>query len=193
MNAVGHLLAVVPWRRRRLRVVSISERPSHLDALLVPRTIVTATLEHLRDGGVRDCEEFAFWSGHVIAGRIGIVSRTFHPRTTQSRGHVMIDDDAQLLAMTDLVHEHDEVVLCQLHTHPAGAFHSSADDRGAITDEIGFLSLVLPNFGTGGLETAEVFQRTKLGWEHLASAISGGLIHVFDDVLHYDLESWRAG
>ncbi len=184
------LLQRLPWRRR-LRVLSVSERPTRLDALLVPRTIVNATTAHLRASGEHGCEEFAFWSGRLIDGRIGIVTRVFRPRSSQSRGHVTIDDDAQLLAMTDLVHEHDELVLCQLHTHPADAFHSPADDEGALTDEIGFLSLVLPQFGVGGLAAAETFRRGDQGWEHEGRAIETGLVRVFGDVLRYEGGGWR--
>jgi hypothetical protein len=191
MSMIDALQTLLPRRRPRLRVLRVTDRPARLEALLVPRTIATATLAHLRDGGARGCEEFAFWSGHVVGGRLGIVSRAFHPRTTQGRGHVLVDDDAQLLAMTDLVHEHDELVLCQLHTHPGDAFHSSADDQGAFTDEVGFLSLVLPQFAAGGLETAEAFRRAEQGWVHEGRAVATGLLGVFGDVLRYAGADWH--
>jgi hypothetical protein len=105
-------------------------------------------------------------------------------------GNVTIDDDAELLTMIDLVHEHNKLVLCQLHTHPADAFHSWADDHGAFTDEIGFLSLVLPSFGTGGLETAVAYRRTRAGWEHEGFAVESGLVEVFSDVLSYGGGGW---
>jgi hypothetical protein len=93
--------------------------------------------------------------------------------------------------MTDLVHSHDELVLCQLHTHPGDAFHSSADDQGAFTDEVGFLSLVLPSFGAGGMETAEAFRRDGRGWQSEGNAIRTGLVQIFGDILHYDGARWH--
>ncbi|MCC7368738.1 MAG: Mov34/MPN/PAD-1 family protein [Chloroflexi bacterium] len=191
MSALDTLLAMLPTRRPRLRVLGATGRPAHLETLLVPRTIVGASLTHLQAGGARGCEEFAFWSGHVVGDRIGIVGRAFHPRTSQGYGHVMIDDDAQLLSMTELVHEHDELVLCQLHTHPADAWHSPTDDQGAFTDEVGFLSLVLPSFASGGLETAEAFRRTQQGWVHEGRAVTTGLVQVFGDLLRYDGANWH--
>ncbi|WP_432885209.1 hypothetical protein ACQPYH_00985 [Kribbella sp. CA-245084] len=40
-------------------------------------------------------------------------------------------------------------VLAQVHTHPGPANHSEIDDQFAIAPELGFLSLVIPNFATG--------------------------------------------
>jgi hypothetical protein len=191
VSLIEALLSVWPRHRPRLQVLRVTDRPAPLETLLVPGTIARATLAHLRAGGARDCEEMTFWSGHTIDGRIGIVSRAFHPRTRQGCGHVLIDDDDQLLAMTDLVHEHDELVLCQLHTHPGDAWHSPADDQGAFTDEVGFLSLVLPTFAASGLESAEAFRRTDRGWVHEGPAVPTGLVRIFGDVLRYEGAEWH--
>jgi hypothetical protein len=40
----------------------------------------------------------------------------------------------------------------QVHTHPHEAFHSSIDDAYPIIHSIGFLSLVIPRFGTGAID-----------------------------------------
>lgn len=44
----------------------------------------------------------------------------------------------------------------QIHTHPAEAFHSATDDAYPIIHEVGFLSLVIPDFALGpvGFEDA---------------------------------------
>jgi len=44
--------------------------------------------------------------------------------------------------------QHKLVVAAQVHTHPAQAFHSAADDRWAIIGHVGGLSLVLPYFAS---------------------------------------------
>lgn len=191
MSALSTLRSLLPWSRPRLRVTSVTRRPARLDLVLVPRTVATATLAHLHASGRHECEEFVFWSGHVLNDGRALVSRALLPRTTREHGHVAVTDDDQLLALTDLVHEHGETVLCQGHTHPEDAFHSLLDDRGAFADEVGFLSLVLPRFGIGGLETAEVFRRSGAGWDHLGRVGSGSFLLVFDDVLSYEGGGWR--
>lgn len=192
MNALRSILNRLPGRQLRPRVVSVTSRPEQLKAVLVPGTLAAKTIAHLQAGGARGCEEFAFWSGHITDSGVAVVSRAFHPHTVQGHGHVMIDDDDQLLAMTDLVHEQDELVICQLHTHPRQAFHSSADDEGAYTDDPGFLSIVLPSFGSEGLTAAEVFRRTESGWVYEDNAAESGLVRVFSDVLCYEGDIWRA-
>jgi hypothetical protein len=44
----------------------------------------------------------------------------------------------------------------QIHTHPTEAFHSAIDDAFPIVHAVGFLSLVIPDFGLGpiGFEDA---------------------------------------
>lgn len=191
MNIIQRARVSLPWMRPKIRVLDVTTRPEALTAVLVPRAIADATVRHLRAGGERKCEEFAFWSGHVIEGRIGIVTRVFQPHTNQTRASVTVDDDAQLLAMTDIVHANDELVLCQLHTHPGDAFHSTTDDHGAVTDEIGFLSIVLPGFGADGLAPAEIYRRTVSGWEHCGKGGEDALLQVFDDLLRYEQGAWQ--
>ncbi len=185
------MLAGLPWMRPKIRVLDVTTRPEALFTVLVPHVIADATVRHLRSGGERKCEEFAFWSGHVIDGQIGLVTRVFRPHTNQTRAYVTIDDDEQLLAMIDIVHTHAELVLCQLHTHPGDAFHSTTDDHGAVTDEVGFLSIVLPAFGADGLMPAEIYRRTTSGWGHQGRVGEGGLVKIFDDVLHYEQGAWQ--
>jgi hypothetical protein len=40
-------------------------------------------------------------------------------------------------------------VRVQVHTHPGAAFHSPTDDAYPMVPSLGFLSLVIPNFGLG--------------------------------------------
>jgi hypothetical protein len=173
-------------------VLAVTAELEPIETLLVPATITQATVTHLRLAGRAGCEEFAFWSGHPLGGGVAVVTRAFHPNSSQEYGHVTVDDPNQILAMIDVVHEHDELVLCQLHTHPKEAFHSSVDDRGAFTDEPGFLSLVLPTFGSGGLSSAQAYRLTADGWQHVGCVADNGLLQVFSDVLYYGGDAWQS-
>jgi hypothetical protein len=83
-------------------------------------------------------------------------------------------------------------MLCQIHTHPGTAFHSAADDSGAYTDEIGFLSIVVPQFGVGGVAKAEIYRRDATGWIHEGQVGDQALVTIFDDRLSYDGTVWNA-
>jgi hypothetical protein len=45
----------------------------------------------------------------------------------------------------------------QVHTHPKAAFHSLTDDTWPIVHTLGFLSLVVPNFGMGEISFEGAF------------------------------------
>jgi hypothetical protein len=58
---------------------------------------------------------------------------------------VSLDD---VLALSDKVVSRGWFILAQVHTHPGSAFHSPVDDRYPISNKPGFISIVVPNFGT---------------------------------------------
>lgn len=60
-------------------------------------------------------------------------------------------EDAWLNRFWVALAERREGVRVQAHTHPQEAFHSPTDDGYPIVQMPGFLSLVIPNFGTGSV------------------------------------------
>jgi len=63
-------------------------------------------------------------------------------------------------------------VKVQIHTHPGKAFHSPTDDKWPIVAQVGFLSLVIPDFATGepSLNQAWIGSLQEDGtWRHLLS------------------------
>jgi hypothetical protein len=63
-----------------------------------------------------------------------------------------------------------ERLVARIHSHPAEAFHSPADDRNPAITFDGALSIVVPFFGLGlrhGLDACAVYRRTAGRWEEL--------------------------
>jgi hypothetical protein len=64
-----------------------------------------------------------------------------------------------------------EEYLIRVHSHPAEAFHSEADDANLVLSHEGAISIVVPNFGhrvPSDLSQAAVFQYAiKRGWRQL--------------------------
>nr|BFE63687.1 hypothetical protein GCM10020063_082130 [Dactylosporangium thailandense] len=61
----------------------------------------------------------------------------------------------------------DERFLVRVHSHPAEAFHSAADDRNPALTFRGALSVVVPYFGLGlrrGLDACALLRLTDQGW-----------------------------
>lgn len=64
----------------------------------------------------------------------------------------------------------DDLYVARIHSHPAEAFHSPADDVNPVLTHDGALSIVAPFFGLGlrrGLDTCAVLRREQGHWRPL--------------------------
>jgi hypothetical protein len=64
----------------------------------------------------------------------------------------------------------DDLYVARIHSHPAEAFHSRADDANPVLTHEGALSVVVPFFGLGlrrGLDACAVLRREKDRWRPL--------------------------
>ena len=75
-------------------------------------------------------------------------SRVVHPHHRAHRGGFQVDGTWLNSFWLELA-QIDCGIRIQVHTHPHEAFHSRTDDEFPIIHSEGFLSLVIPNFGTG--------------------------------------------
>jgi hypothetical protein len=68
----------------------------------------------------------------------------------------------------------DDLYVARIHSHPAEAFHSPADDANPILTHEGSLSIVVPFFGLGlrsGMEACAVLRRERGNWHDLAVGV----------------------
>lgn len=110
----------------------------------VPSAIVRDTLEHLRRAGAQERELVIAWHGKRSAAGIA-VTRFSIPEQIGTTYSFKVSDEGMRRLRADLA-VHSELVAAQIHAHPAEAFHSLADDRGALVGHFGALSIVLPEF-----------------------------------------------
>jgi hypothetical protein len=64
----------------------------------------------------------------------------------------------------------DDLYVARIHSHPAEAFHSRADDANPVLTHEGALSIVVPFFGLGlrlGLNACAVLRRERGSWRDL--------------------------
>lgn len=64
----------------------------------------------------------------------------------------------------------DDLFVARIHSHPAEAFHSPADDANPVLTHEGALSIVVPFFGLGlrvGLDACAVLRREEGFWRPL--------------------------
>lgn len=104
------------------------------------------TFAHFRACGLGRAECVIWWLGPLAES--GVIDAVAHPLHTASAGGYDIDGVWQNEFWLRLAS--DELELrAQIHTHPGSAFHSSRDDSMAALQTVGFLSLVIPDFGLG--------------------------------------------
>ena len=74
-------------------------------------------------------------------------------------------------------------LIAQIHSHPTEAYHSETDDAFPIVTILGGISVVVPDFGSRGIDlsTWEVY-RLNNGpiWEHLSSLEKNKLLTIVD-------------
>jgi hypothetical protein len=120
---------------------------------------VEATLEPLREAGTRECECVVLWLGRRVADTI-LIESVYHPHQT-ARADVFRIPPTGMTALQAVLRRDRVMVAAQIHSHPALAFHSAADDRWAIVRHEGALSLVVPNFARG-VSAANFLDLTKI-------------------------------
>jgi len=124
-------------------MVRSSER---VDAIyrLVP-DVMDKTQALLRKSSAQGAEAYCVWVGELRQGAARV--RDVWPvAAAANAAHARVSLDHVLL-LGDRVARRGWFILAQLHTHPGDAFHSAVDDRFPISNQPGFVSIVVPNFG----------------------------------------------
>ena len=144
----------------------------------------------------RGREAYCVWVGQLRQGR-GVIEEVWPVAANAgvAHAHVSLDD---VLALGDRVASRGWFIFAQVHTHPGSAFHSPVDDHHPLSNKPGFISVVVPNFGTdpagfgwawfvlagagrwrqlSDKEVARFFVRVREGfWSHLWKDITARLL-----------------
>ncbi len=136
--------------------------------------IVEVTLAWLREAGQKRRECVALWLGRRGPATIDVAD-VYRPEQTADIDMFHIPPRG----MTELhavLRQRRLMVAAQVHSHPAEAFHSKADDRWAIVRHEGALSLVVPHFAIktttqNFLSHTKVYRFTATSrWEEIPEA-----------------------
>lgn len=114
--------------------------------LIVPESVVASSLDVLQEAGGARRECVVLWLGRRTATEIRVV-QSYRPDQIAAEDYFRLPRES-IAALFDVLRDQDLMVAAQVHTHPAEAFHSAADDQWAIVRHVDALSLVLPYFAT---------------------------------------------
>ena len=114
--------------------------------LILPRRMLEESFHIFRACGAnrRECQVYWLSSWDNPLKLVEVV----HPDHSSSAYGLANKTDWLQSFWTDLANR-GLGVRVQVHTHPFEAFHSKTDDAYPLLFDVGFLSLVVPNFGTG--------------------------------------------
>jgi len=120
----------------------------------VPIAVLAESFAHFRRCGAarRECQ--VLWVSPWASAQV--ISEVVHPKH-RSHGDGFELDPNWLNAFWMKLADCNCGIRAQIHTHPRDAFHSRTDDTWPIVHTPGFLSLVIPNFGMGGVNLAGAF------------------------------------
>jgi hypothetical protein len=159
-----------------------SFRLANVKEVTVTADVVTSTLETLQAYGHHGCEGLVLWLGN-ISEQSAYVLRVLIPE----QNSISSEDGVGYFVEGDTLFRLNRVLassglrlIAQVHSHPAHAYHSEADDRYAIVTAEGGLSLVVPNFGKAPLDPSAwaVYRLTSGQWEHVERPDAQKLLRV---------------
>jgi hypothetical protein len=112
----------------------------------LPRRMIDETFATFRScgAGKRECK--LYWAS--LWQTPGELAHVVHPKH-RSNAYGVTLDSAWISALWNELADKGLGVRVQVHTHPGEAFHSPTDDAFPLIHEIGFLSLVIPDFALG--------------------------------------------
>jgi hypothetical protein len=114
--------------------------------LIFPETLPIALRECFSNAILRRHEGIAYLFGHTD-GKTTVVLGAIRPEAHTTAGSF----DVSAVAMARVVRKINDLglqLVGQAHTHPGQAFHSEGDETGTHIAYGGFISIVVPDYGT---------------------------------------------
>jgi hypothetical protein len=139
------------------------------ELLRLAKDVVRPTFRTLRECGRGECECVVFLTGAAAGNLIDGLEHPLHTRSPfgyEVNDHWLTEFWKRLATLR-------RSVKAQVHTHPHEAFHSKTDDEWPIVSQVGFVSVVIPDFAAGepSFESAWVGRLQDDGkWRRLSSA-----------------------
>jgi hypothetical protein len=145
---------------------------------------IRETEEAIRAAGQDGYELFVVWSGTRDVDTF-TVDKVHVPEQTSYKlgtGLCVRIDGSELHRLNVWLHEAQQVIGVQVHSHPEDAYHSYTDDTYPIATLEGSLSIVLPSFGRDGWGSSDIAAyRLERGlWVKVTDLLSD-LIEVVDN------------
>lgn len=114
----------------------------------LPLLIWNNTIEALHYYRQYRSEALVYWGGAIGGAGETLVTSLIKLNHIPQGGCVRPKPD-EMRALLRTLRARDEKLVAQIHSHPGEAFHSWGDSQHATSFHLGFISIVLPDFGDG--------------------------------------------
>lgn len=121
-------------------------------------SLISQTIAYLKEAGRQQNEGIVLWLGRP-GGNCVPVEIAYRPLHFAKEDMFHIPREG-MLELKAVLRAKRLMVAAQVHSHPARAFHSAADDRWAVVKHEGALSLVVPYFAAH-VSVSNFFDQTK--------------------------------
>jgi hypothetical protein len=138
-----------------------------MNSLLLPTALLTAARTFFEDCGTRGHEGTAMIKNGPMGAALVVPDQQPWRGST---GGISVEVTRRGQIQLALALGPDDLYVARIHSHPAEAFHSPADDANPVLSHEGALSIVVPFFGLGlrlGLDASAVLRREEGRWRSL--------------------------
>lgn len=137
------------WLFRRSRHARLTYRPvapPHARRVVLTAACRDAIQASLAPEITRQHEGIVYLLGQTD-GHASLIVTAYRPQASTNRGSFHVVETA-MRPVVEAASTTGLQVVGQLHTHPGDAYHSAGDETGALIRFNGFVSIVLPDYGT---------------------------------------------
>lgn len=130
--------------------------------------VVDRTFGFLRRYGEKNMEAHALWVGRLSGSRFSVADAWFPKQKNTCVSYEVSEEEE--FNINKQLHGRGLVAMCQIHTHPTRAFHSTIDDVGSALSLPGSLSIVIPDYGLAGQDPSlwKVYALVRGRWHALS-------------------------
>lgn len=166
----------------------MTNTPGFLDikTIYLPKSCAFEALAWMYNAGRKHLEGVALWAG-IRDGNTFYIKRTIIPEQSAGSiedGLIYVVNGEELHRISLELFDTGMRLIAQIHSHPGEAYHSDTDDAYPIVTVAGGISIVVPNFATGGLKLSEwaVYRFIpNEGWMELSVIQKETLLKIVDD------------
>ena len=160
----------------RMGLLDVSE-------IRVPLDIARHTHAFLQERGVDRLEAVGFWAGIQQDSVFEVCATVIPDQHAQSSkaGAAVVIGGAALFDLNVALHRKGWTLVAQIHSHPQRAYHSETDDMYSVVTRVGAISIVVPDFAVGPLDSSTwaVYRLDENAqWRQLTRSAGEGLIHL---------------